>query len=216
MRVNDLAHYGLANPNVAGDAPVLRVGDRAGKVLLAMFVAADAEARPLDGGETEAVFVVVTRRTQTTAQIPGRGIADETSRLPGRGGESIVAKRHPCRAVAVQRALKSADEVLAGQRLLILGLVAPATLAVVNRMGEVGMAAGGVALSATDAHGRMTTFGVVGADRLRVALAAVFDVGDRSRHGELRPRRPSDQKAAGDREDRCDSEKASGQMHHRT
>jgi hypothetical protein len=134
VRVDDLACHGHANPNVACDASILRVGGPFGKMLLAFTVAAAAEACALDQAETEAMLVVVTRRAQTAAHFTRHGITDEKSRRPRRGGESVPAKRRPGGPIAVQRALKAAGEVLAGQRLLVLGLVAAPAFAVPNRL----------------------------------------------------------------------------------
>src|SRR5262249_61121852 len=58
VRVDDLACYGLAHPNVACDASILRVGGSVGKMLLALHVAAHAEACALDQAEIAAVLGV--------------------------------------------------------------------------------------------------------------------------------------------------------------
>jgi hypothetical protein len=220
MRVDDLARDGLANPNMAGDAAILRFGRRAGEMLLAICVTAEAEVCPLNGAEIEAVLVVVTRRAQTTAQRPRRRIANETSRRLGWGGESVVAKRRPCRAIVVQRALKSGGEVFAGQGLLVLGLMAAAALAIVHRLGEIGVAVGYVALPATDARRRVTTLEIARADRPRVTGDAVFDIRGRTRYGcRVRPRRLRDQKAATDRKrkrDDSDGQLGTALPHNRT
>src|SRR5206468_659256 len=121
VRVHDLACHGHADPNVACDASILRVGGPDGKMLLAFAVAAAAEACALDEAETEPVLVVVARRAQTAAHFTGPGITDEDARRRRRGGESVPAQRRPGGPIAVQRALKAAGEVLAGQRLLVLG-----------------------------------------------------------------------------------------------
>ena len=102
MRVDDLACYGLAHPNVACDASILRVGGSVGKMLLALYVAADAEACALDQAEIEAVLVVVTCRAQTAAQVTGPGITHEDARRRRRGGESVPAKSRPGGRIAVQ------------------------------------------------------------------------------------------------------------------
>src|SRR5262245_53008462 len=208
MRVDDLTCHGRANPDVACGAPVLRVGPYVGEVLLAVSVAADAEVFPLHGGEAEAVVVVVARRAQATAQRPGNRITDEPSRHRdvrhagtlriGRFGESLSAERRPQSPLAVQRALSSAGEVLAGQGLLVLGLVTAPALAVPDRLREVGMAPRRVALPTTNALGRVTTLGVVDGGRPRVAGHTVFSIGDDSRACfRVGPRRPRYQKAAG-------------------
>jgi len=69
MRVHDLARHGLASANVACDASILRIRGDVWKMLRTIPVAGDAEACTLDSAQTEAVVVVVTRCTQTTAQL---------------------------------------------------------------------------------------------------------------------------------------------------
>ena len=64
-----------------------------GKVLLPILVTAEAEARLLHGHETEAMIVVVTGRAQTTAELRGRSIPDETARVLSHGRESVTAER---------------------------------------------------------------------------------------------------------------------------
>src|SRR5262249_39755764 len=145
VRVDHLACHGHADSNVACEAPILRVGGPVGKMLRALTVAAAAEACALDQPETEAVLVVVTRRAQTAGQFTGHGITDESSPGRRRDGESVPTKRRPGGPIAVQRALKAAGEVLAGKRLLVLGLVAAPAFAVFNRLREVGMGPRGVA-----------------------------------------------------------------------
>ena len=71
MRVHDLAGHGHPNSTMAGDASILPVGSQIGKMPLTIGVAADAEVCPLDGAETEAVVIVVTRCAQATAHVPG-------------------------------------------------------------------------------------------------------------------------------------------------
>ena len=175
---------------MAGEAPILLLGRHIGEMLLPIGVAPDAEVCPLDGAETEAVIVVVTRRAQTTAHVPGGRVTDET---PGRrrgGGESILPERRPCRAVAVKGALESAGEVLAGQRLLVLGLVAGRARGVLDRLRELGMTSWRVALPTTNALHRVTTLRVVRDGRRGVTGRTVFDVGDGPREGlRVRPRR---------------------------
>jgi len=69
MRVHDLAHHGLASANVACHASILRIRGDVWKMLRTIPVAGDAEGCALDSAQTEAVVVVVTRCTQTTAQL---------------------------------------------------------------------------------------------------------------------------------------------------
>jgi len=71
-------------------------------MLLALYVAADAEACALDQAEIEAVLVVVTCRAQTAAQVTGPGITHEDARRRRRGGESVPAKSRPGGRIAVQ------------------------------------------------------------------------------------------------------------------
>ena len=198
MGVDDLTGQGFALPNVAREAAILSVGSRVGEMLRETPVAADAEVGLLDRAETEAVPIVVARGAQAPAQLSGRSISDKVSRVPSRGRESVSTQRRPRRPVAVQRALTSALEVLAGKCLLELGLVTPPTLGVAHRFREVGMATGRVALPATDAAGRVTTL-TVGGRRGRMARHTVLDVGRRSRiDAGARPiRSPWQKKAAG-------------------
>src|SRR5215470_18357437 len=181
-------------------------------MLLARSVAAGAEVRPLDRAETESVLVVVARRAETAAHLTGRRITDESSRGRRRGSESVRAKRCLRGSVAVERALKAAGEVLAGQRLLVLGLVTAAALAVGNRAREVGMTVSRVTLPAANALGRVAAFGVVRDRRAGVTLGARLDVGDRSRDGlGVRPvRRPRQQEAAGHRKGHGGNHEAAG------
>jgi len=165
-------------------------------------VAADAEVGPLDGAEPEAVVVVVTRGTQTAAQLPRRRITNEAPCVSIRSSESISAKRPPCGDLVVQRALKSSGKVLANKCLLELGLVAAPALAVSDRLREVGMGPRRVALSAMNARSRVTTFGVVRDGLPCVADRAIFDVDGGPRDfGRRRPprRRRRRQEAAGNR-----------------
>src|SRR5262245_20867932 len=179
MRVHDLARHGLANVQMAGETAILRLGRSVGEVLLAIHVAAHAEVRALDGAETEAVLVVVTRRAQTPTQLSRPRVTDEPA-PPLRGsGESIGTERHPRDSIGGQRTLKAPGEVLADERLLVLGLMAAAALAVRHRLREVGMALGRVTLPAVDTLGGVTTLGVVGRDRSRVTGRAGFNVGNR-------------------------------------
>jgi len=180
--VDDLAEHSRASTNMTCDASILQVGTPIGKVLLAISVAADAEVGLLDGAEPEAVVVVVTRGAQTAAQLAGRRITDEPPCVSIRSSESISAKRPPCGDLVVQRALKSSGKVLADKCLLELGLVAAPAFAVSDRLREVGMAPRRVALSAMNAHRRVTTFGVVRDGLPRMAGHAVFDVGGRPEH----------------------------------
>src|SRR4029453_16134351 len=136
------------------------------------------KACALDQAEAESVICVVTPPAQTAAHLTGHGITDENSRRRRRGGESVPAKRRSGGPIAVQRALKAAGEVLAGQRLLVLGLVAASAFAVPNRLREVGMRLRRVALPATNSLSRVAAFGVVRDSRPRVAGRAVFDIGD--------------------------------------
>src|SRR5262245_6082517 len=125
MRVDDLACHGRADPNVARNASILGVGGwTGGKVLLPISVTADAEAWLPHGDETEAMIVVVTGGAQTTAELLGRRIPDETARVLDRGRESVPAERCSSGRIVVERALESGGEVPAEQRLLVLGLVA--------------------------------------------------------------------------------------------
>jgi len=214
MGVDDLAGQRFPDPNVAREASILPVGSRVDEMLVETPVAADAEVSLLHWAETEAMVVVVARCAQATAHVPGRRITDKTSGLGGRGGESVLAQRRPRGPVAVQGALESAREVLAGQRLLELGLVAAPTLAVAHRFREVGMATWRVALPTTDAPGRVATLGVVCGGGRRVAGHTVFDVGDGPRHClRIRPRRSRHQEAASGPKPKEGNEEASGEPH---
>ena len=66
-----MAEHSRASTNMTCDASILQVGAPIGKVLLAISVAADAEVGLLDGAEPQAMLVVVTRKAQTTAELPG-------------------------------------------------------------------------------------------------------------------------------------------------
>jgi len=69
MRVDDLTADGLAHAHVALHAAIRRAGRWAGEVIFAPRVAPGAEVRPLHDAEAKAMFVVVTRRAQTTAKV---------------------------------------------------------------------------------------------------------------------------------------------------
>src|SRR5262249_6852622 len=153
------------------------------EVPLTILVAPHAEVRALDEAEIETVLVVVTGRAQTTSQIPGRRVPDETSAHRRRGGESVVPERGARGPVVTQLALKSTGEMLAGQRLLVLSLMAAAALAVGNWLREIGMTLRRVTLPAVDALSRVTTLGVVSRNRPRVTGRAGFDVGGGPRDG---------------------------------
>jgi hypothetical protein len=215
MRVDDLARHGRPSPNMACEASILPVGSRIGEVLLTIPVTADAEVGSLDGTETEAMIVVVARRAQATAAQAGGRIPDKPSPRRRRGGESVSAERRPRSPVAVQRALKPTGEVLAGKRLLVLGLVAAPTLAVADRFREVGMPPRRVALPTTNAPGRVTTVGVVRGGWRRVARHTGLDVGDGPRDRlRVRPRRPGHQEATGGRKTKRGCQETSGAPRH--
>ena len=215
MRVDDLSGDGRPHSNVARDASVLPVGRRAGEMLLAISVAVDAERGLLDRAETEAMVVVVARRAQAATHRPGGRITDERPPRPRGRGEPIAAERHSRGPVTVERALEAAREVLAGQRLLKLGLVAARALAVPDRLPELGMAPGRVALPTTNAPGFMTTPGVVRQGRRSMAGYTVFDVdgGPRDRL-RVRSRGPGYQEASGDRKTERGHQETSGELGH--
>src|SRR6266850_3458309 len=201
MRVDDLPAGGLAHPNVALHAAIRRAGG--GEVLLASRVTRGAEIGPLHGAEAEAVLVVVTRRAQTTAELARRRVTHEAPALAGGDGEALPAERPSGGPVVIESAPLATGEVLAGQRLLVLRLVAAAALAVPDGLGEVRMAAGRVALPAADALRGVKALGIVGRHRGRMTGLAPLDV--RGGPGDGRHRigsrgRPRREEATGDRE----------------
>lgn len=177
MRVDDLTALGLAHACVALHAAIRRAGRWAGEVVYAPRVAAGAEVRPLHDAEAKAMFVVVTGRAQTAAEIARGRVAHEAPPACRGGGEALQPERLPSGEIVVQHTQITRGEMLAGQSLLILRLMAAAALAVPDRLSEVRMVAWGVALPTADALGGVKTLGVVRAHRRRVAGLAPLDVG---------------------------------------
>src|SRR5215831_20665354 len=138
MDVDDLSLDGLAHAHVALHATVRQTGRGGGReVLFAPCVAPGAEIRSIHGTEAEAVFIVVARRAQPAAELSRGRVAHEPASGSCGSGEAVRAQRLPRSGITVERSELPRGEVLAGQRLLVLRLVAASALAVLDRTQEV-------------------------------------------------------------------------------
>src|SRR5262249_9183651 len=149
-------------------------------------VASGAEVRPLHGAEAEAMFVVMTRRAQTTAKLARGRITHEAPRPRRPGGKALQAECPPRGPIVVSRSQIAPGEVLPGQSFLVLRLVAAAALAVPDGLREVRMAARRVALPTADPLDRVETLSVVRAYWDRMAVLALLDVRGGPGNGPLR------------------------------
>src|SRR5438876_189527 len=130
MRVDDLPAGGLADANVTLHAAIRQAGRRDEEVSFAPRVASGAKVRLLHRAEAEAMLVVVARRAQTTAELARGRVAHEAPALRRGDGEALPAKR--LSRGLVQRLLNASGEMLAGQCLLVLRLMAATALAVLD------------------------------------------------------------------------------------
>src|SRR5262249_8725697 len=139
VRVHDLAGHRLSLAHVARHAAIAEARRGIGEVVTTVGVAAGAEFRTLHGGEAQAMLVVGAGQRAGGAPPGGAGAGPPTEAPPARRGqgEARPPQRLARLAIVVERQRLPRGEVLAGQRLLVLRLVAAAALAVADRLREV-------------------------------------------------------------------------------